>query len=142
MDEHALESIELEILHLLRNFISSATYKKVGSLDRSAYLLLHQLIYHGPAGVKALAAESHLDISTISRQVAALEQKGYLLKMPDPLDKRACSLQITDLGIKEFNEFKGLRSTHMAKIFESWTDAEGQQFEQLLKKYNHSFTHL
>ncbi|MFB9757386.1 MULTISPECIES: MarR family winged helix-turn-helix transcriptional regulator [Bacillaceae] len=139
MDEHALETIELEMAILLRRATSITTSKKIGNLDRSAYLLLHQIASHGSAGVKALADEFHLDISTVSRQAAALEQKGYVYRVPDPLDGRAYSLQITDLGKKELNEYKQARLVRFEELLKDWSDEEREVFGQLLKKFNRTF---
>jgi DNA-binding MarR family transcriptional regulator len=139
MDEHSLETIELEMAILIRRLTSITTNNKASNLDRSAYLLLHQIASHGSAGVKALADEFHLDISTVSRQAAALEQKGYVYRIPDPLDGRAYSHQITDLGTKELNEYKRVRMDRIAELLKSWSDEECQVFGQLLKKFNRTF---
>lgn len=138
MDELSLETIDLELAILVRR-ITSMSIKKLGNLDRSAYLLLHQITSHGPTGVKALADALQLDISTVSRQVGSLEQKGYVFRIPDPLDGRAYSLQITELGTKEFNEYQQIRFEKIADILKGWSDEERQLFGQLLKKYNRSF---
>jgi DNA-binding MarR family transcriptional regulator len=137
MDENSLETIDLELAILLRRITSMST-KKFGNLDRSAYLLLHQITSYGPAGVKALADEFHLDISTVSRQVASLEQKGYVYRIPDPLDGRAYSLQITELGTKEFNDYQQIRFEKIEDILKNWTAEERELFGQLLRKYNRS----
>ncbi len=136
MVEKALETIDLELAVLIRRITSAD--KKYGHLDRSAYLILHQIIKNGPAGVKALSEEFHLDISTISRQAAALEQKGYVYRIPDPLDGRAYSFQITELGAKEFYEHQQLRCARIGEILKGWSEDEGKIFGQLLRKYNRS----
>lgn len=138
MDEQSLETIEIELAVLLRHLSLIATYKKIGNLDRSAYLLLHQIISNGATGVKALADELHLDTSTISRQATVLEQKGYVYRIPDTVDRRAYSLQITDFGVKEFSEYKQLRLEKVAELLKNWSDEECKVFAKLLKKYNHS----
>ncbi|MDQ7093334.1 MarR family transcriptional regulator [Desulfosporosinus sp. PR] len=132
----SLETIELELAVLIRRVSLITTCCKFGNLDRSAYLLLHQIISHGSAGVKTLANESHLDISTISRQAAALEQKGYVYRIPDPLDGRACSFLVTDLGLKEYNNHRQARLTKIADNLEDWSEEECRMFGQLLRKYN------
>jgi DNA-binding MarR family transcriptional regulator len=141
MDENALETIELELAIFYRRItsITIATNKKNSNLDRSAYLLLHHIAYHGSAGVKALADEFHLDISTLSRQSAALEQKGYVYRIPDPVDGRAFNLQITDLGTKELDENKHARLSKITELLENWSDEERELFGQLLKKFNRTF---
>lgn len=137
MNEKFLEMIEKELAILIRRN-QSLTYKKVGYLERSAYLLLYQIDSQGPAGVKALAGEFKLDLSTVSRQAAALEQKGYVYKIPDPTDGRAYSFQITELGKKVLMENKQLRVQKIAEITSSWSDTERELFGGLLYKYNKS----
>ncbi|OIK15003.1 MarR family transcriptional regulator [Bacillus sp. MUM 116] len=136
MRDNPVEIIDLELAILIRR-VTSAN-RKIGHLDRSAYLLLHRIIAKGPAGTKLLAEEFQLDISTVSRQTAALEQKGYVYRIPDPLDGRAYSLQITDLGKKEFLEHQEARIELIGKNLEAWSDEERQLFGQLLRKYNRS----
>lgn len=80
-----------------------------------------------------------MDISTVSRQAAALEQKGYVHRMPDPLDGRACSFQVTDLGKKELAECKRARLMRVTELLKSWSDEERRMFGQLLTKFNRTF---
>ena len=139
MTTHPAETIELELAILMRRFMAATTNKKVGNLDRSAYLLLHQISSHGSAGVKALAEEFHLDISTISRQSAALEQKGYVYRILDPQDGRAYSLQITESGAKELASNKQARFERVAELLQDWSLEDQQMFGELLSKFNRTF---
>jgi len=134
--QHALETIELEMAILIRRVTSDITNNKIGNLDRSAYLLLHQIHSAGPACVRALADEFHLDISTVSRQAATLEQKGYIFRTPDPSDKRAFTLQITELGMKEFYAHKQARLERITELLNHWSGEECYLFGELLKKFN------
>ena len=138
MDEQSLEELEVELSILIRRVTHTSSHKKTGSLDRSAYLLLHEIVTSGPAGVKALATEFQLDVSTVSRQAAALEQKGYLLRIPDETDGRAYTLQITETGLEEFQKEKKFRKSRVAEVTKVWTEEERATFAKLLKKYNQS----
>ncbi|MEH7355983.1 MarR family transcriptional regulator [Neobacillus drentensis] len=138
MYEQSLEMIELELAILIRRSTSNTNNKKLWNLDRSAYLLLRRIATKGAVGVKVLAGEFQLDISTVSRQAAALEHKGYLYKIPDPLDGRAYSFQITELGLKELNEYKHARLERIAELLNDWPDDECKVFGQLLQKFNQS----
>ncbi|CAH2713098.1 hypothetical protein BACCIP111895_00231 [Neobacillus rhizosphaerae] len=139
MFEESLEMIELELSILIRRSTSISSNRKIGNLDRAAYLLLRRIASKGAAGVKVLAGEFKLDVSTISRQAAALEQKGYLYRIPDPLDGRAYTLQITELGTMELNEFKQARLVKIKEMLKDWPDEERKVFGQLLKKFNQTF---
>ena len=137
--QRALETIELEMAILIRRVTSNITNNKFGNLDRAAYLLLHQIHSNGSAGVRALADEFHLDISTVSRQAAALEQKGYVFRTPDPSDKRAFTLQITELGLKELYAHKQARLERITELLKNWSEEECYLFGELLKKFNRTF---
>jgi DNA-binding MarR family transcriptional regulator len=138
MADNPLETIELELAILMRRIIALTSDKRFGSLERSGYLLLRQISIYGSAGVKALADEFNLDISTVSRQVAALEHKGYVYRIPDPTDGRAYALQITEPGIQELEESRQARMEHIAALIEAWPEDERQMFGQLLAKFNRS----
>ncbi|MEH7121514.1 MarR family transcriptional regulator [Neobacillus vireti] len=139
MNENALEIIELELAILLRRSTSENNHKKIGTLDRSAYLLLRRIANKGAVGVKVLAGEFQLDISTVSRQAAALEQKGFLYKIPDPLDGRAYTFQITELGKKELYEHIEARMERIRELLNDWPEEECRVFGELLRKFNYSF---
>ncbi|SFM15169.1 DNA-binding transcriptional regulator, MarR family [Paenibacillus sp. 1_12] len=134
MIEHSLGTIELEMAVLVRR-INSVTSDS-SRLDRSAYLLLHQLSVEQSSGVKTLANNLQLDISTVSRQTTAMEQKGFVSRIPDPQDGRSYFYQITDLGSKELIEYRQERLDKMKKLLNGWSDEECQNFGDLLKKFN------
>jgi DNA-binding MarR family transcriptional regulator len=138
MNQQSLEGVELELALLIRRLTSMISYQKVGSLDRAAYLLLTQISLGGACSIKTLSHTFHLDISTVSRQVSALEQKGYIRRVPDELDGRAFILSITELGEQLLSDDKANRMARLGHVLDNWTDAEMKQFGELLKKFNHS----
>ncbi|KZE69243.1 MarR family transcriptional regulator [Fictibacillus phosphorivorans] len=140
MGNPLLEKIELEMAVLVRRVTSITSKNKIGNLDRSAYLLMHELSVEGPSGVKTLAENLQLDTSTVSRQAASLEKKGYVSKIPDPTDRRAYFLQLTESGTSDFNEYKKARLDRFEILTEDWTDEERKQFGNLLKKFNQAIS--
>ncbi|WP_226035155.1 MarR family winged helix-turn-helix transcriptional regulator [Aquibacillus saliphilus] len=136
MNEKSLEMIELEMAVLVRRITTITAGKRNAKLDRAAYLLLQQLSDNGTAGVKTLASELQLDISTASRQAAALEGKGYVKKTPNTQDKRAYFYQITELGTNEWMMYKQARLDKFSKLLNEWSDDERESFGHLLHKFN------
>lgn len=139
MNKEPDNSIEFEIALLTRRLTSISTSGKFGTLDRSAYLLLGQIQSHGSAGVKALAEEFHLDISTVSRQTTALEQKGYVFKTPDPADGRAYFYQLTDAGLSALEETRQQRAERIDLLLKDWTMEDRTRFGELLAKFNRTY---
>ena len=65
-------------------------------VESATHLLLHTPESEGPMRASALAASVHADLSTVSRQVAALVSRGLLERRADQHDGRACVLAVTD----------------------------------------------
>jgi MarR family 2-MHQ and catechol resistance regulon transcriptional repressor len=59
---------------------------------------LETLVRQGEKTLNDLAAQLHLDKSTASRVVDALERKGYVTRRPHPDDRRALLLEATAAG--------------------------------------------
>lgn len=138
MSEQSLEAIELELAVLIRRVSSITALHHVGMLERSAYLLLNRIQTQGPAGVKLLSEEFQLDISTVSRQCAALEHKGYVQRQPDPADGRAYSLQITEEGARQLAENQQARRARLEEVLADWPSADKQELARLLARFNRS----
>ncbi|WP_150274983.1 MarR family winged helix-turn-helix transcriptional regulator [Paenibacillus tepidiphilus] len=136
MEQGSIAAIELEMALLVRQLIAMTTYKKNGSLDRAAYLLLHHIVSSPGSGVKTIADEFHLDISTVSRQVAALEQRGYITRLPDESDGRSYTLAITELGAEVLKESQEARQESVRQLLKDWDESERQNFGELLRKFN------
>jgi DNA-binding MarR family transcriptional regulator len=64
----------------------------------TAYRVLATLDDIGPVGISQLAEADGIAQPTMSVQVAALVQEGYVSKAPDPSDARAQILTLTDAG--------------------------------------------
>ncbi|MBB6733196.1 MarR family winged helix-turn-helix transcriptional regulator [Cohnella zeiphila] len=140
MEDRSLELIEQEMTLLARRITAIASDKRFGTLDRSAYLLLNHISFLGPSGVKALAEELRLDISTVSRQTAALEQKGFVIRIPDPRDGRAFTFQLSETGTAALNEDRQARLAQLRALLEEWSEEERSSFGKLLNKFNHTFS--
>ena len=65
-------------------------------VESATHLLLHTVESEGPMRASALAASVHADLSTVSRQVAALVGRGLLERRADQRDGRACVLAVTE----------------------------------------------
>lgn len=59
---------------------------------------LKAVVDDGPVSVNDLAATLYLDKSTASRVAGGLQDKGYVVRRPDPADGRSVRLQATDAG--------------------------------------------
>ncbi|HWE61063.1 MAG TPA: MarR family transcriptional regulator [Chloroflexota bacterium] len=127
-------AVEHEVTLLLR-LVESAR-KRAEMLDRSAYLLLGELQARGPLGIAALAGIFQVDLSTASRQTAALEAKGLVQRLADPDDGRVSLLQITPLGQTELQTTRDARHALFDEILEGWSADERHRFGEYLARFN------
>lgn len=134
----SIDVIEHEVTMLLRR--AESTQTALGGLDRSAYLLLGALEMRGPLAVTALSQLFHLDLSTASRQAAALEAKGLANRLRDPGDARVSVLSITSSGQEAFRVAREARRALFEEILGDWPEADRERFGLYLEKLNQAIT--
>ncbi|WP_290756011.1 MULTISPECIES: MarR family winged helix-turn-helix transcriptional regulator [unclassified Exiguobacterium] len=134
MSQQSLETIELELAILIRRLTTATSDNR--NLDRASYLLLRQLADSGNVGVKTLARELQLDVSTVSRQAAALDQKQLVEKVKDPTDGRAFFYHITDKGQQELTIYRTARLASIERLLTDWPADDAEDFGRLLQQFN------
>ncbi|MFB9329852.1 MarR family winged helix-turn-helix transcriptional regulator [Paenibacillus aurantiacus] len=137
MNREDIERIELEIAVFVRRAEAARiAYLKYKDFDRSTYLLLHRLDEKGAQGIKALADAFQLDLSTLSRQTASLEAKGFVERKSDVRDARINLLHITPYGRQQLYEVREARQELFGKLLGDWSDEERSMLGELLEKFN------
>jgi DNA-binding MarR family transcriptional regulator len=136
-EKDAIETIEHEVVTLLRR----ADFKRTldgnkNSLDRSGYLILHILLNEGPKTIRSLSDLFQLNISTVSRQIQALESKGHIIRDTDLNDGRVNLISISEFGKTSFLLAKKDRRNNYADILSDWNQDEKEIFAHLLTKLN------
>lgn len=94
-------------------------------LDRSAYVLLVRLTER-PWRVGELADHLCLDVSTVSRQVQALEEAGLARREPHPTDRRGWVVVIDEGGIVAVEAHRRARRQIFAELL---GDASADELE-------------
>lgn len=136
-EDNTLQLLQQEMAIFIRRAEAARiAYLREHDCDRSTYLLLHHLKKNGPVGIKALSKSLQLDISTASRQITALETKGFVERTSDPKDARVSLLQLSEEGSSFLRRAKELRHQFFTLLLEDWSQAEREQFGQLLQKFN------
>nr|WP_240895476.1 MarR family transcriptional regulator [Kineococcus siccus] len=75
----------------------------------------------GPQRVTGLADTLGTDPSTTSRQAAELVKRGLLERLPDPDDRRAGLLAVTDDGRAVVRAMRERRNELLARILRDWS---------------------
>ncbi|MCL6517865.1 MAG: MarR family transcriptional regulator [Alicyclobacillus sp.] len=129
--------IEQSLALLIRRAEAARTVDPRASIvDRSAYLLMSRLDTAGPMSIGALAQVFVLDISTVSRQVAALEAKGFVRRESDPRDARVSLLHLTPSGRERLEAARAGRYAMYRDLLRDWPQEDVAHFAALLLKFN------
>ncbi|MFE6971622.1 MarR family winged helix-turn-helix transcriptional regulator [Isoptericola sp. NPDC057653] len=132
--------VELGLAQLLRRAerTTAATTVRTGGhdLDRSGYLLLHALRDGGPQHVRTLADRLGIDASTATRQVAALERAGHVVRSRDTEDRRAVVVTATPSGRRALDAQRRRRAITYSTVLESWPAEDRTLLAELVERLN------
>ncbi|MXP60585.1 MarR family winged helix-turn-helix transcriptional regulator [Pantoea sp. Taur] len=108
-------------------------------LDRALFPLLIQIGRFGPIGVVELAERAGRDYTTVSRQVAKLEELGLAQRQKNAKDKRVNEAVITATGKAMTDKIDAARAQIYQHLFENWQDSERTELARLLQKFAGDF---
>ena len=98
----------------------------------AGYWELVMLKRRGPVRATEIASTLALDISTVSRQIKALESAGLVVKRPDANDARATLIELTPEGDRVTTTLMNRRGRMIASALANWTPKDRETFEALL----------
>jgi DNA-binding MarR family transcriptional regulator len=104
------------------------------SLDRALFPLLVCLNRAPALGVGELAELVGRDASTISRQIARLEELGLVKRRPSKEDQRIKEATITRSGIRTIEAIVQARRRLLNQLLQGWTDEERSALPRLMQK--------
>ena len=104
--------------------------------------LLHVVAAEGPLRASALASSVHSDLSTVSRQVAALVSRGLLERQADQLDGRASLLAVTGAGRAAIAQHERGRQAFFDEVLTGWTTQEMRQFAEQLERFTAAYDRI
>jgi DNA-binding MarR family transcriptional regulator len=111
-------------------------------VDSATKLLLYTVAAEGPMRASALAASVQADLSTVSRQVAALVGRGLLERQADQVDGRASLLAVTGAGRAAIAEHERGRQAFFDEVLTGWCTEEMRQFAQQLERFTAAYDHI
>jgi DNA-binding MarR family transcriptional regulator len=102
--------------------------------DSRLYLLLNLLHDRGPTRAADLLESVAVDQSTLSRQLAALVERGLVQRETDPTDGRAARIVVTPLGKKTINSARAAWQETLAGLMADWSAEDRVALLRLLGK--------
>ncbi len=93
-------------------------------LATSQYEFLRYVQDHQAARVADLAAEFAIGVGATSKGVDRLERHGWLVRLPNPVDRRSTTLALTDKGLALLDDADSTVRTQLTLLFGGIADHE------------------
>jgi len=105
------------------------------SLERALFPLLVRIGRAGPIGVVELSELVDRDHSTVSRQVARLEDLGLVERRPGAKDRRVREAVPSPAGQALLARIDAARDTLFTEAFKAWSDEDLETLSRLLRRF-------
>ena len=116
--------------------------RRAAATSAPATAVLIKLAKLGPARVVDLAAELHLDQSTVSRHLANLDEAGLIARSTDPTDRRAHVAGLSPAGWAQVQDAVTSRVQVMEQVLDDWSDDDRLALADLLTRFTQRLAHL
>ncbi|MDK8873318.1 winged helix-turn-helix transcriptional regulator [Paracoccus methylovorus] len=103
------------------------------TLERALFPLLVTVERRGPIGVVELADGVGRDYTTVSRQIARLEEIGLVERRASPSDKRVREAVITTKGKAATDAVDAAREKMVLSLFKDWKRDDFDELIRLMK---------
>lgn len=110
------------------------------TLERALFPLLVFVERKGPIGVVDLAASAGRDYTTVSRQVARLEELGLVERRAGSADKRVRETIITERGKAATDALDAAREKLAIELFREWPPGDFDELVRLMQKFANSMS--
>jgi DNA-binding MarR family transcriptional regulator len=97
--------------------------------------VLYQLDMHGPLSQRRLMDLTGEDRTAMVRTVDDLERLGLAERRPDPTDRRAHAVQITDAGRQKRADTAVVAEQIAGRLFRGCSDEESETLISLLQRF-------
>ncbi|MFG2965611.1 MULTISPECIES: MarR family winged helix-turn-helix transcriptional regulator [unclassified Streptomyces] len=103
-------------------------------LDRAAVALLRQVADSEPLRPGELAQRLGVEASHVTRTVQQLQKSGYVTRVPDPDDRRAQRIELTDAGRDAVDRVRDAGARGMQLALGNWKPEELRQLAVLFHR--------
>ena len=138
-DDDTMRALEHEmgvLVRRIRRLIVVRARMVHPDLSPVAYSMLVGLHDAGPRRASDLVEQFSIDKGAVSRQVQSLIELGLVERAPDPDDRRAATLAITEEGERRLEVVAEARRAEIIGRLADWTPAELRDFVAALTRYN------
>ena len=124
---------QLFAINRMARVVGAEIYRRMG-IQRTQVALLGSVARRGEVRLSDLACEQQVDPSVVSRQLQGLEQEGLVTRRPDPDDRRATLVRLTDDGTATLARAVGMYRDAVASWLADWSTTEIEHTAAALRR--------
>ena len=120
--------------------IAHATHNRTNArmsaagLSLARFRVLSALKSSGRMRMNELSTALGVVPRTVTTIVDALEKESLMTRLPDPADRRATLLEITQDGLRQLHRLRTMHDSAAAELFDVLTAAERNQLARILRR--------
>jgi DNA-binding MarR family transcriptional regulator len=133
--DEAAPRLGAEIIRLNR-LLAAFKQRAKHEPGRGDRIILYRLAVDGEQRATDLSAETFLTLSTVSREVRSLVDRGLVERRPDPEDGRGALLAVTPAGMSAFESYRRQRDEELGALLEPWPAEDRGHVTRLLGRLN------
>ena len=88
----------------------------------------------GESRATALAERLGVSAPVLSRHIAELEEQGYVVRRPDPLDGRAQLIALSASGVAKLRSIEDQRAATLLGFLQDWSEQDVEETTNTLQK--------
>jgi DNA-binding MarR family transcriptional regulator len=135
----AIGRLETQMAVLARRIESAARRTSTyAEMDRASYLIARTLDENGAMSVNEIARRLNLDGSTVTRQLAVMDTRGFIERARLPEDRRASVINLAARGRTEMGRIIDVRRHRFQTMLADWSQTDLARFATLLARFNDS----
>ncbi len=139
-DEGELALIESALGTLLRSGAIDRIHRRIEDrigivIERSAYLVLRRIAEMDRVRPTDLARSLGVEPPTVSRHLRHLEGASLVVRDPDPTDRRAALVRLTDRGREIVTSLEVGRRALLGTVLGRWAPEDRRRFSALVARF-------
>lgn len=93
-----------------------------------------RFVGEGESRATALAERLGVSAPVLSRHIAELEEQGYVVRRPDPLDGRAQLIDLSTSGVAKLRSIEDQRAATLLGFLQDWSEQDVEETTRTLQK--------
>jgi DNA-binding MarR family transcriptional regulator len=103
-------------------------------INPSQFRALRVLNHHGAIRLSDLSGRLHIAPRSATEVVDALESRGLVERRPDPSDRRATLVELTEHGTTVLRGIRAARGTEAERVFDRLSPADRDHLARMLRQ--------